>query len=206
MRRQPRRFVSTAQTTGPDSRVSPGFVQLPPIRQVNCVLLFARKEPALSIRMIDWAYAQQLDPSAKFVLVTIANFANERGRCWPSVKTLTTMTGLGRSTVHRALTRLKNRGLIKVIYREGHSNLFDILTPVIAGRPCPAAGQPPASQRDTPCPAAGPRTVIEPPFEPSRIRTDSENRQDDLRKPEPQSLAERLVYLRDEVAKRRPKP
>lgn len=48
----------------------------------------------------------------KFVLIMLANYANEEGRCWPAVATLASDTGLSVAAVKKALKKLVERGLI----------------------------------------------------------------------------------------------
>lgn len=60
-----------------------------------------------------WAYEQSIDNSgAKFVLVTIAHFADEDGYAWPSQATMSRMTDQGERTVRRNLDALEGMGLI----------------------------------------------------------------------------------------------
>lgn len=61
-----------------------------------------------------WAYSQTVNTSsAKFVLVALANFADEQGYCYPKQATLAKMTAQGISTVRRALLKLEEAGFIR---------------------------------------------------------------------------------------------
>jgi hypothetical protein len=67
----------------------------------------------LSIEAVGWALAQKLDrSSAKFVLVAMANCANESMECWPSVAYLSEATCQDRKTVLENIKRLKDAGII----------------------------------------------------------------------------------------------
>lgn len=72
----------------------------------------------MSLEAITWAIKQPVPkPSAKFVLVMLANLAapDRRGAvvAWPSIKYLTQTTGLDRKTVQASLLLLREVGLIE---------------------------------------------------------------------------------------------
>lgn len=68
----------------------------------------------MSIFASTWAYEQSIKISArKFVLVALANFADEDGYCFPSQDTLANMTGQGVRSIRRHLTELEKTGFIK---------------------------------------------------------------------------------------------
>lgn len=67
----------------------------------------------MSVQAITWAFSQRVESSAaKFVLVSLANFANENGEAYPCIRTISELTSLDRKTVLLALHRLKEAGLI----------------------------------------------------------------------------------------------
>lgn len=53
------------------------------------------------------------DPLAKWLLVTLCDYANDQGECWPSTFTLARRTGMGRSTVAKKLNVLIDDGYIE---------------------------------------------------------------------------------------------
>jgi len=60
-----------------------------------------------------WAFAQQIRPATvKFVLVSLADAADQDGVCFPSIKHLCEMTCLDRKTVISALDQLEAEGLL----------------------------------------------------------------------------------------------
>ncbi len=61
----------------------------------------------------------------KFVLLAIAKHANDDGFAWPSVKRLVELTSISESSVHRALLKLKEYGLIEVT-RRNHNCLYQL--------------------------------------------------------------------------------
>lgn len=67
----------------------------------------------MSIEALNWALSQKLDrSSAKFVLVAMANCANEDMKCWPSIAHLSEATCQDRKTVLENIKRLKELGII----------------------------------------------------------------------------------------------
>jgi len=63
---------------------------------------------------VNWAYRQKCpSPGAKFVLVTLCDFADEHGHCYPSHGKLAAMTQQGLRTVVAHIADLEAAGLIK---------------------------------------------------------------------------------------------
>lgn len=70
----------------------------------------------MSIQAVAWALAQQAvtESSARFVLVSLANYAGQEGLgAFPAVATICTETGLSERTVRAALRKLEDGGLIE---------------------------------------------------------------------------------------------
>ena len=59
-----------------------------------------------------WALKQPAKTNEKFLLIVIANYADEKGHAWPSVDRLCVDTGMARATVQRALRKLEKNGFI----------------------------------------------------------------------------------------------
>lgn len=67
----------------------------------------------MSIKALNWAFAQKLENSSnKFVLVALADSADDFGICWPSYNTIAKKTSLHRATVIRAVNALIDQKLI----------------------------------------------------------------------------------------------
>ena len=86
----------------------------------------------MSFQAMAWAINQKLPTNEKFVLIMIANYANDRGFCWPSIKTLSDNTGLSRSSVKRIIGKLIKDNVIEVKPRKlamGNftSNMYKII-------------------------------------------------------------------------------
>jgi hypothetical protein len=64
--------------------------------------------------VIDALHVEGLDPVPHWVLVVLANYANEDGYAWPTPKTLAYRTGFHVSTIRRALLKLQDRGYVKI--------------------------------------------------------------------------------------------
>lgn len=60
----------------------------------------------MSIRAITWAWRQLLTSTQRFVLLALADAADENGVCWPSVSTLAERCVVSTRTVQRALQDL----------------------------------------------------------------------------------------------------
>lgn len=67
----------------------------------------------MSLEAITWAFRQQLTPSEKLVLLTLADYADDENKCWPRQDTLAERTGLTRQTVNVKLSSLEKAGLIR---------------------------------------------------------------------------------------------
>ena len=61
-----------------------------------------------------WAFDQTTLPMLKFVLVALADHADDEGVCWPGLLGLARKTSLTRRTLLRHLNTLKRLGLVKV--------------------------------------------------------------------------------------------
>lgn len=78
----------------------------------------------MSIQAIAWAFAQAIPPSAKLVLLALADHADSDGHCWPGFERLAEMTGLHRATIVRCLDKLEEHELIARVRRPNKSNTY----------------------------------------------------------------------------------
>ncbi|QEH97309.1 helix-turn-helix domain-containing protein [Gluconobacter thailandicus] len=78
----------------------------------------------MSIRAIKWAYSLKLPATTKFVLVTLAEHADDDGECWPLQTRIAEMTGLTDRTVRYVVHGLKASGLLKSCGGKGRSSTF----------------------------------------------------------------------------------
>lgn len=67
----------------------------------------------MSHQAVSWAYDQDIQPSgSKFVLVTLANYANSDGYCYPSQETLAKDTGQSVRAVREHIGKLEDAGCV----------------------------------------------------------------------------------------------
>ena len=80
---------------------------------------------------IAWAMkAPTPDALSRWLLVVLADHANEDGKCWPSQATLARRTGMGRSTVNRKLDMLEQQNLImRISGNHERSTMYHLLVP-----------------------------------------------------------------------------
>jgi DNA-binding transcriptional regulator YhcF (GntR family) len=70
----------------------------------------------------------QLPPTAKAVLISMADFANEAGECWPSVSTIAERTCLVPRSVIRAIKELESFGVVRAARSNGRHTSY-LITP-----------------------------------------------------------------------------
>lgn len=71
----------------------------------------------MAIEFISWALKQDLPTGPKFVLVALANRANENGFCWPSQKDLAQQTGISQRSIVNHIKDLCKWGYLSVSQR-----------------------------------------------------------------------------------------
>lgn len=79
--------------------------------------------------------AQGLKPSEKLLLLALANYADDKMKCWPSHKTLASDTGLSQRTILTTFKRLEDAGLLVRTARDrpDGSRASDIITLKLGG-------------------------------------------------------------------------
>lgn len=70
----------------------------------------------------------RLPPTAKAVLIAMADFANEAGECWPSMTTLADRTCLAVRSVIRAIKELEAFGVVRAARSNGRHTSY-LITP-----------------------------------------------------------------------------
>lgn len=101
----------------------------------------------MSVKALGWAFDQEVgDPTAKLILIALADFADQQGKSWPSRKKLAKYADCSVDTVDRKLALLETKKLLKKEKRlhaagDPTSNSYQ-LTPLPKGSPQFAATQP----------------------------------------------------------------
>lgn len=95
--------------------------------------------------MADAMRADIDDPLSKWLLVTLCDYANDEGICWPSTFTLAHKTGMSRATVARKLNLLEDAGYIR---RQELGKVYKVLVSQ-SETAVSQADTPPVSQCDT---------------------------------------------------------
>lgn len=86
----------------------------------------------------------QMKPTAKSVLISIADNANDEGYCWPSIAKICERTCLGRTAVINAIRLLEEIGLLKADRSNGRHTTYQFELehlPAIASKPVREADQ-----------------------------------------------------------------
>lgn len=70
-----------------------------------------------------------LEPLEKLVMLAVADFSDDDGKAWPSIRTIARKSSLSEDSVRRKLRNLKKAGLVSITARKDHtgrdrSNLF----------------------------------------------------------------------------------
>lgn len=109
----------------------------------------------------------QMPPTAKAVLISLADNANDHGECWPSIPTICLRTCFSERAVHRAIRWLEQSGVLTADRENGRHTRYlitpeqftnpDMNTeppqmrhPRISGTTADAAVQPPQMRQEPP--------------------------------------------------------
>ena len=71
----------------------------------------------MSFQAMAWAVKQKLPSREKFILIMLANYADENSTCWPSNGRLCDETGMSKNTLLAGLRALAELGVIEIIKR-----------------------------------------------------------------------------------------
>ena len=74
----------------------------------------------MSIAAMNWVWSLRLRPSVKFVLLALADAADDSGLCWPSIPTIAKKTCLDDRSVQRILNNVKDGGFLEIERRYGN--------------------------------------------------------------------------------------
>ena len=71
----------------------------------------------MSFQAMAWAVKQKLPSREKFILIMLANYADENSTCWPSNGRLCDELGMSKNTLLAGLRALAELGIIEIIKR-----------------------------------------------------------------------------------------
>ena len=134
----------------------------------------------MSGRVVGWAYRQKTgSPTAKAVLVKIAENANEEGEAWPSIDRMVRETELSRRTVLLKLRELEELGLIRTEHtRNGQRQGVNHYWLAYNSQGASDASENSQGASDAPQGASGASVRVQD-VHPNRHREPSKNRQGD---------------------------
>jgi hypothetical protein len=132
---------------------------------------------------------QGITPTQKFVLLALADRADEQNRCWPSIARLEADTCFDRKAILRALKSLEEKGLLIAKKENGKSNVYFLVgvssrektSASLGTDQCPKGDSTSASLGHGPVPKGGHESKREPKREPNNklnlkaLRSDGEN-------------------------------
>ena len=96
----------------------------------------------------------QLPPTQKAVLMALADFANDAGECWPSIRAICEWTCYSERAVRNAIRQLESSGHVVCDASRGrNSNRYTITRNPAAGAPLTRQQVPPAGGAGLPNPA-----------------------------------------------------
>lgn len=134
----------------------------------------------MSVRVMSLVWENpDLSATDKIVMLSLADHADDEGRCYPSINRLVARTGLKIRTVQTAIKRLEQGGYLIIELNAGKrgTNLYTVIpTPAVDAPPQemhPAADAPTPRTRCTPTPARDapePSVTINEPSEEDKAR------------------------------------
>lgn len=82
----------------------------------------------MSMAALTWAFDRKMtDPTAKAVLVALANHAGDDWRCYPGIARLELCTALSDRAIQGAIIRLESEGAIRVIRSPGKVSVYELV-------------------------------------------------------------------------------
>jgi Helix-turn-helix domain len=105
----------------------------------------------MSIKLLSAAWDLPIGSTEKMVLMSLCDFANENGICWPSVATICLKTSKSERTVQSALKWLKDNGFYEINGYHKQTPLYELNPRKIC---TPAEIAPPQVSRKTPAKSA----------------------------------------------------
>ena len=93
---------------------------------------------------------EDLSSTQKLVLLSLADWANDEGLCWPSIDRLATKTSMAGRSVQRIIRDLESMGFVRRDEVLGKGNRYWISIPLTQCHPCPSVTPPLTESHPTP--------------------------------------------------------
>lgn len=112
----------------------------------------------MSVAMLTAVKGYQTTPTAKAVLVAMADYAGDDGRCWPSMARLCEFTCLSERAVRNAVRELEKSGVVVSERASGRTSHYLVCPQIARTTPAPDAGlkDDEPRQQMPPAPSAAP--------------------------------------------------
>lgn len=105
----------------------------------------------MSIKLMTAVWDREdLSSTQKLVLLSLADWANDDGLCWPSINRLAIKTSMAGRSVQRIIRDLESMGFIKRDEVLGKGNKYWVLIPLTECHPCPSVTPPLTESHPTP--------------------------------------------------------
>jgi hypothetical protein len=105
----------------------------------------------MSIKLMTAVWDREdLSSTQKLVLLSLADWANDEGLCWPSIERLAIKTSMAGRSVQRIIRDLESMGFVKRDEVLGKGNRYWIHIPLTQCHPCPSVTPPLTESHPTP--------------------------------------------------------
>lgn len=105
----------------------------------------------MSIKLMTAVWDREdLSSTQKLVLLSLADWANDEGLCWPSIDRLATKTSMAGRSVQRIIRDLESMGFVRRDEVLGKGNRYWISIPLTECHPCPSVTPPLTESHPTP--------------------------------------------------------
>jgi hypothetical protein len=105
----------------------------------------------MSIKLMTAVWDREdLSSTQKLVLLSLADWANDEGLCWPSIERLAIKTSMAGRSVQRIIRDLESMGFVRRDEVLGKGNRYWISIPLTQCHPCPSVTPPLTESHPTP--------------------------------------------------------
>jgi hypothetical protein len=99
---------------------------------------------AMSLKIMSqvWEHKHLDNPTEKLVLLSLADFANDEGECWPKIPTVAHKCSITEQACSNIIKRLAARGFLSLVRRRGRGNSNSFYLHVARGKEAGSTGIP----------------------------------------------------------------